>query len=537
MSFETSADFALRDLIADQAENILGSILNSVDYGVLLTDLGHLSLACNQQFGRLFMIPIRDVVANDPGGVREMVKLRIKDYESWARGQDELYGDPMCVQDDILWLKNPTAVLRRHTAPVLDASGNPVARLWTFQDCTAEYRLSAMRDCLHETSTVFDPDPRIIYELITRRVAEFYDAVSVLSIRVEDYMDFRAIYGLPEGIHAEGNPISESYCQFCLQQDAPLIIQDSRRYPGAENLLPTQAGYTRYAGVPLRDPENKLIGTFCIMDGRSDEPLDDEDLRFLSLCAMRISGELERERQIAMLSQDLEDTQSRLLRSEKLAVTGIVAASVAHDIRNILSAISLTLSMADGPPEQTLGEVKSHLDQFQILSHRLLSYARPKRVVREEVALCEVLDRVVQLLKGHTKVSRVSVDVDVPCDLPTVTAEASYLDHLFINLLLNGIQASKPGTTISVVAFEEAAQVRVTVRDQGSGISPEVLDTLFEPFSSKRSNGLGLGLYSCRQIVRDCGGKLSVSSQVGEGTTFEIELPRASVLAEKVQSS
>jgi signal transduction histidine kinase len=290
-------------------------------------------------------------------------------------------------------------------------------------------------------------------------------------------------------------------------------------------LIPALAGITRYAGVPLRNPDEQFIGTFCIMDGRSDEPLDEEDIRFLSLLAMRVSSELERERQLSKLAKDLEETQFSLIQSEKLAITGTLAASIAHDIRNILSAISLTISMGQDDPEQTLFELQGHLKRFQILSHKLLSYARPQKVLRKPVDLKEVIERVVDLLKSYFRVSSVKVVQEIGTDLPMVSSDPSHLDHVFVNLLLNGIQASNAGQVIHVEASRKEEGVLVTIRDEGKGIDRETLSELFQPFSTNRNNGLGLGLYSCKQIVKDCGGKISVSSTPGEGTTFQIELP------------
>jgi len=525
MVFEASKDrLAVRELLGDQAESILGSILRSVDYGVLLTGLDHVDLACNQRLGELFGVPIEAVVSSDPSQVREMIKSRLQDYEGWLRNNEEVHADPEAVQTDELILVNPFRVLRRYTGPVRDEFGVVIARLWTFQDRTAEYRLQRMRDCLHETSLIFDPDPRIVYDQITQKAAEIYGSVSVLSIRHDDYMEFRSISGVPPGFDIPGNPLADAYCQFCIGDNLPTVIQDAMKFPNMSLLPPALAGMTRYAGVPLRNPQDQIIGTFCIMDGRSEEQLDEEDIRFLSLLAMRISSELERERQLSRLARDLEETQSSLIRSEKLAVTGTLAASIAHDIRNILSAISLTLSMGESDPEQTLAELRGHLDRFQILSHKLLSYARPQKVMRQAVNIEEVLDRVLDLLKSYFRVSGVRVVRNIAKDLPPVSSDSTHLDHVFVNLLLNGIQVSEKGQEILVSAQREGQKVIVTVRDEGHGIPESVRDALFEPFASGRSNGLGLGLYSCKQIVKDCGGKISVESGPGSGTTFVVEL-------------
>lgn len=387
-------------------------------------------------------------------------------------------------------------------------------------------RLGRMREVLHETSLVFDPQPRRVYELITSKVAEFYDTTSVLSIRDGDYMSFRAIAGVPPGAPVgEGNPLADAYCQFCVARREPIIIQDARLEPDPSQILPARLGVTRYAGVPLWTPDGQLIGTFCILDGRSDEILDAEDLRFLSLMAMRISSELERERQLSRLERDLAATQSRLIQSEKLAVTGTLAASIAHDIRNILSAISLTISMGQEDPATTLQELRGHLDRFEVLSHRLLVYARPKEVARENVDIAEVLRRVLDLLGSQFKVSSIGLDLKIEPELPSVRADASRLDHVFVNLILNGLQASSASKTLHVRAFARGGQVVVQIEDEGHGMSPETVERLFEPFSKSRSRGFGLGLYSCRHIIAECGGNIRVQSKPGVGSRFDVELP------------
>ena len=383
-----------------------------------------------------------------------------------------------------------------------------------------------MRMYLHDASLLFDPEPKNVYQEITRKVAEFYGSVAFLSILDGDHMLFRAVAGAPpEAPIGDGNFLADTYCQFCVARGEPLIIQDARLHPDASTILPATLGVTRYAGVPLRAPDESLIGTFCILDDRSEEPLDEGDLQFLSLMAVRISSELERERQLSRLERNLAETQSQLVRSEKLAVTGTLAASIAHDIRNILSAISLTISMGQENPRQTLDDLRGHLDRFEVLSHRLLAYARPKELCREPVQLSEVLRRVLDLLASHFRVAAIDLDLQISPNLSPVSADTSRLDHVFVNLILNGIQASSPGKALHIRAFREERATVVLIRDEGHGMSPEVCERIFEPFSTSRSQGFGLGLYSCRQIVRECGGKIGVESTPGVGTVFRLEFP------------
>jgi len=304
-----------------------------------------------------------------------------------------------------------------------------------------------------------------------------------------------------------------------------LIIQDGSKDPRYAGVLPCRLGLTRYAGAPLKTPSGETIGTLCVLDNRSDEPLDDEDLRFMSLVAMRISSELDRETQLKSLRHDLKRTHAQLLQSEKLAVSGTLAASIAHDIRNILSTVSLEIAMGKDQPVETLDAVQVQVDRFGLLAHRLLSYARPKEVARDKVDVAQTLERVMELLQSHLKISQINQMFVVPPGLKPVLADTARLDHLFVNLGLNAIQAMKAGGTLGISCVEGKRHVVITVCDTGPGIPADRMGTLFEPFNSSRPDGFGLGLYSCQQIARESGGTIEVESEKGVGTKFIVTLP------------
>lgn len=277
---------------------------------------------------------------------------------------------------------------------------------------------------------------------------------------------------------------------------------------------------TRYAGVPVNSPDGGVIGTLCILDDRSDEVLDDEDLHFLRVLAMRISSELEREAQLAGLQRDLATAQSQLIQNEKLAITGTLAAAIAHDIRNIVSALSLDLG-----EEDNLEAVKTHVDRFNVLAHRLLSYAQPSNSCYHPVALRDVLERVSTLLARHFDVMGIRFELWIASDLPDINADPARIEHLFVNLCMNAIQAMSDEGEIQIRAFTEGGRTVVEVQDNGPGIAPEIAADIFKPFVSSRTGGFGLGLYSCRQIVQECGGTIQLTSESGQGSTFRMEFP------------
>ncbi|MEI8282320.1 MAG: ATP-binding protein, partial [Armatimonadota bacterium] len=342
------------------------------------------------------------------------------------------------------------------------------------------------------------------------------------------------VSGLPPGApQLKGNELDQSYCQFCLAGSEPIVIQDGRLDDRANDVLPIKLGLTRYAGVPIFDFAGKAIGTLCILDARSDVLLDQDDLHFLSMLAMRISSELERESRILQLEEGLKDTseelkhaQDKLIQSEKLAVTGTLAASIAHDIRNILASINVQISLGVDEPEKALSYVGDSLGRFNVLAHRLLSYAKPHDAVLEHLDLGYVLERVLSLIEAQFRISKVILESQVPEGPIFVMGDEGRLEHLVVNLLLNSLNAVPANGKVSVIIESRDEVISLRVTDNGKGMPPEVRDRLFQPFATTRANGFGLGLYSCKQIAFEHGATIECVSEVGKGTTMKVIFPR-----------
>jgi signal transduction histidine kinase len=517
----------VRPLYEGQADWLLRAALGATDHGIMVTDLDHTTIAVNGRFGEIWGVDPDAVVANDALAVRRMVADRIPDMEEWSANLKAVYADPARVQHDELRLVKPRAVIRRYTSPIRDAAGRIVGRLWTFTDTTDEDHRLQLGSALERCGMIYHSDPRHVYSALVQEIAELYDSLCLLSIRVEGFLEFRAVGGPPDhpARQMAGNRVDDSYCQFCLKAARPIVIQDASSRIEYADVLPARLGLTRYAGTPVNAPDGSTIGTLCILDDHSDQILIEDDLRLLGVVAMRIGGELERERQLTQLRGDLVAAQGQAVQNEKLAVIGTLAAATAHDIRNILSAIALELELGQDRPEDALAAVRMQTDRFAVLAHRLLSYAKPGRLVLEPVDVGESIDRVLALLASHLTIAQVELRRDVPDGLSPVRADPSRLDHLFVNLILNALQAMKCGGTLDLVARRVGESIAVDVIDTGPGMNPAQLDRLFQPFQSSRKDGFGLGLYSCRQIARESGGDVTASSVLGEGSHFRVVLP------------
>lgn len=525
---------AEREGLNPELSHSLPAVLGSVDHGILVTDLHHKSLICNHRFGEIFGIEIDKVVSSDVTAVRKMVSRRLPNPLDWERNLEQVYQDKARIQQDELELINPHQHVRRYTSPVYNPKGEIVARLWTFLDTTQETRKARMRAELSEVASLFRANPSEVLRAIVDRLSFHYQSIAILSIRNGNFMEFHLTAGLPEQYsHIPGNELRDSFCQFCLAAKMPIIIQDASLHPEMANLLPVKLGCTRYAGVPIRALSGEPIGTLCILDGNSDQLLDDHDLEFLDLLAMRVNSEIEREARIKALEFGLNQTtselklaQQRLLQSEKLAVTGTLAASVAHDIRNILASISLQVDMGADRPNEALNYVRGSLGRFDVLAHRLLSYAKPTQTVFEHVDLYGVIKKVVTLVEGQFKINKVALRIEGGDDRALIQADEGRLEHLFVNLLINALQFSRQGSNVTLSIEGGDEFVQVVILDEGSGIPAEDIDHIFEPFVSTRKDGFGLGLYSCKAIVDDHQGIIECDSVVGKGTRFTVFFPR-----------
>jgi two-component system sensor histidine kinase PilS (NtrC family) len=230
----------------------------------------------------------------------------------------------------------------------------------------------------------------------------------------------------------------------------------------------------------------------------------------------------------------LREMERELKRSDRLAALGELSARMAHEIRNPLASISGSVEMIaqgsgiDSGDQALLRIVMRETERLNRLISDFLLYARPPRVERSPVELGPLLRDQVELLSADQRFAAVSMKIDCPAGL-TISADGGQLRQVFWNLLVNGAEAMPLGSgeiAISCQVVHSAGhRVRITVADNGSGMSGEQAAHLFEPFFTTKSGGSGLGLATVYRIVESHGGTIHVDSAPGRGTTFTIMLP------------
>jgi len=226
--------------------------------------------------------------------------------------------------------------------------------------------------------------------------------------------------------------------------------------------------------------------------------------------------------------------------TNKMATIGRMAAGVAHEINNPMAIINEKAGLirdlvefSDDFPQQEkmLGLVDSigrSVERCSNVTHRLLGFARRMEVRKEQIDVLELLKEVVSFQGTETRHKNINVGFDIHGDLPRIESDRGQLQQAFLNIFNNAVAAVSAGGKIDFSAAAHGENVVVAVTDNGSGIPPEDVRHIFEPFfSTKGEFGTGLGLSITRDIIEKLGGNIEVESEVGKGTRFTITLPIA----------
>jgi len=224
--------------------------------------------------------------------------------------------------------------------------------------------------------------------------------------------------------------------------------------------------------------------------------------------------------------QELHDQEMR--RAAQLASVGELASGIAHEIKNpligVMSGLDLLGKHAGTRSEvETLtGQMREQLGRIESAIRDLLTYARPKAPHRMWTDPNRLVDRVARLLAPQAEAAGVRIETRLSPSVPKVEVDPELMTQTLVNLALNGIQAMGPGGVLTFSTVPSGREVRLMVRDTGSGIPDDQLEQIFRPFFTTKHRGTGLGLAITRGIVERHGGRLTVESEVGTGSTFTI---------------
>jgi two-component system NtrC family sensor kinase len=326
-----------------------------------------------------------------------------------------------------------------------------------------------------------------------------------------------------------------------------VIVNDGERDPRFSREVDGAAGLA--VDSLICAPLMHLEGTTGVIEilNKRGRPFNEEDLSLLESVASVAVVALENARLYQDLRQEAaehEETQAKLTQAAKISALGRLAASVAHEISNPLQAIQGYLSLAEERLELGEGEDRVHqylriasdeVERISDMVARMRDFYRPTRRGFWPTDLPVVLERVLDVSRKRLEESRVTVECrwgsGPLARLPRVEANTDQLVQVFLNLVINAIEAMPEGGTLRISAARDrlpgdgAPAVRIEFADTGMGMDAVTLDRLFEPFFTTKEDGSGLGLSVSYGIVQAHRGEIWATSEEGQGATFTVRLP------------
>ncbi|WAH36710.1 PAS domain-containing sensor histidine kinase [Alicyclobacillus dauci] len=222
-------------------------------------------------------------------------------------------------------------------------------------------------------------------------------------------------------------------------------------------------------------------------------------------------------------------SEDLLLRSEKLSVVGELAAGIAHEIRNPLTALKGFVQLAVRHPEtmhKYTDIMHAELERIETITTELLAFARPHLTQFKPTDIGDLVESVYALLSSQAILHGVNLNITFNHRDAKLFCEPDRIRQVLVNLLKNAIDALADGGTVYISTWEAKQSVFLAVRDTGSGMDDEMLKRVGEPFYTTKAGGTGLGIMVCQRIIASHHGRITWDSEIGMGTTVTIQLPR-----------
>ncbi len=323
------------------------------------------------------------------------------------------------------------------------------------------------------------------------------------------------------------------------------VIPDAGKDPRVNPILKEKLNLQSLAVIPLLVKE-RALGAIAADFVEPDKNITKEALESMMVFAQQAGLAIhnafmyqelktfsqQMEEKIQKTSSDLSKTEAQLIRSEKLAALGQLAAGIAHEIRNPLTSINILIhSLTQNLPTEDsrwedLKVIEEEILRINEIVDRFLRFARPAPPLLVKAEVVPIIEEILQLLRPQIEKQRILVQKEFQ-HLPPILMDREQMKQVILNLLLNGIQAMSKGGHLSLKGHvpEGDHWIKLLIQDSGIGIPQEDLDRLFDPFFSTKEGGVGLGLSIAHRIIDQHHGKIEVDSAPGQGTLFTVWLP------------
>jgi len=395
----------------------------------------------------------------------------------------------------------------------------------------------------------FDIDEilRLVLEGVTKNIgfdrARLYlinEKRNILECKMAVGIDEEKIKGIALHLDPEDSAVARS-----VLERKPFIIQDAGQDPRVNPFLREKLNLHSLLVVPLL-AKGKALGAIAADFLEPNKSITKETLESVTAFAQQAGLAIynafmyqelkafsrQMEEKIQKTTADLRKTEAQLIRSEKLAALGQLAAGIAHEIRNPLTSINILIhSLTENfPPESARREdlqvIEEEIRRINEIVDQFLRFARPAPPLLQKADALSIFEETLQLLRPQMEKHRIIVQKEFQVLRP-ISMDREQMKQVILNLLLNAVQAMPNGgrLTLRGQVLEDGHWVTLSIQDSGIGIPSEDMDKLFDPFFSTKEGGVGLGLSIAHRIIDQHHGKIEVESAPGKGTLLTVWLP------------
>jgi len=476
---------------------------------------------------------------NQPMAILNVLKEPLYKEKELAKkeGLVSMLSVPMCIKDRVI------GVINCYTSYPHAFSKNEEEMLTTVANQAA---ICIENSGLMETLDI-DEILKLVLEGVTKNIgfdrARLYlvnEKRHVLECKMAVGVDEEKIKGITLPLDPEDSVVARS-----IFEKQPFIIPDASQDPRVNPILKEKFNLHSLVVIPLLT-KGKPLGAIAADHVEPGKNITSEILEsamtFAQQAGLAIHNALmyqelkafsqQMEEKIQKTTADLRKTEAQLIRSEKLAALGQLAAGIAHEIRNPLTSINILIhSLTENLPTkdsrwEDLKVIEEEILRINEIVNQFLRFAKPAPPLLDKTDLIPIFEETLQLLRPQIEKGKIAVQKEFE-PLPLITVDREQIKQVILNLLMNAIQAMPGGGQLNMSGrfSRDGYWVELTVQDSGVGIPPEDLDKLFDPFFSTKEGGIGLGLSIAHRIIDQHHGKIEVESNPGKGTLFTISLP------------
>jgi two-component system sensor histidine kinase HydH len=388
---------------------------------------------------------------------------------------------------------------------------------------------------------------RLVLEGVTKNIgfdrARLYlvnEKTNVLECKMAVGIDEERIKGITLRLDPEDSVVARS-----IFEKQPFMIAEASQDPRVNPILKEKFNLHSLVVIPLF-AKDKALGAIAADFVEPNKNITKEALESVMVFAQQAGLAIhnafmyqelktfsqQMEEKIQKTTADLRKTEAQLIRSDKLAALGQLAAGIAHEIRNPLTSINILIhSMTENLPsgdshKEDLEVIEEEINRINEIVDQFLRFAKPAPPLLERADILSVFEETLQLLRPQIEKQKIVIQRGFQA-LPIIQMDREQMKQAILNLLLNATQAMPRGGHLTLKAknSEDGQWIHLSIQDSGIGIPGEDLNRLFDPFFSTKEGGIGLGLSIAHRIIDQHHGKIEVESTPGQGTLFTVWLP------------